>query len=83
MTGGRGGGGEWYLWVTNAAILVTNAAVIAAWEPGMGPLVLMAVTTALLALGTAALARAGTTTPPGGGGGPGSPGGPSPLPPAA
>ena len=41
------------MWVLNAAVLVTNAAVLTALDPGTGALVLMAVVTALLALATA------------------------------
>ncbi len=46
------------LWVANAAVLVTNAALLTALDPGTGVLVLMAVVTGLLALGSALLARA-------------------------
>ena len=45
------------LWVLNAAVLVTNAAILAAFDPGMGVLVVLAVATALLALGSALIAR--------------------------
>ncbi len=45
------------LWVLNAAVLVTNAAILTVLDPGAGPLVLMAVLTALLALGSAVVAR--------------------------
>ena len=46
------------LWVLNAAVLVTNAAILVALGPGRGALVLLAVITALLALGSALVARA-------------------------
>ncbi len=45
------------LWVANAAVLVTNAALLTALDPGTGVLVLMAVVTGLLALGSALLVR--------------------------
>ncbi len=45
------------LWVLNAAVLVTDAAILTVLDPGAGPVVLMAVVTALLALGSAVVAR--------------------------
>ncbi len=47
------------LWILNAAVLVTNAAILTALDPGSGVLVLMAVVTGLLTLGSALVARAG------------------------
>ena len=47
------------LWILNAAVLVTNAGILTALAPGSGVLVLMAVVTGLLALGSALVARAG------------------------
>ena len=52
------------LWVLDAAVLATNAAILAALDPGRGALVLMAAVTALLALATALrawLSRGGPT----------------------
>ena len=46
------------LWALNAAVLVTNAAVLTTLDPGAGALVLMAVVTGLLALATAVAAWA-------------------------
>ncbi len=46
------------LWVLNAAVLVTNAAILTALDPGSGVLVVMAVLTGLLALASALVARA-------------------------
>ena len=47
------------LWILNAAVLVTNAAILTALDPGSGVLVLMAVVTGLLALGSALVVRSG------------------------
>ena len=46
------------LWVVNAAVLVTNGAILTALDPGSGVLVVMAVVTGLLALASALVARA-------------------------
>ncbi len=45
------------LWVLNAAVLVTNAAILVALDPGVGVLVVLAVLTGLFALGSAVVAR--------------------------